>query len=66
MKKTVKYVGMDVHKKTIDIAIADEGRDTEVRHYGTIKNDTDSINKFLWLLMILSNIALIARKYWIF
>ena len=47
MKKTVKYIGMDVHKKTIDIAIAAEGRDAEVRHYGTIKNDNDSINKFL-------------------
>ena len=47
MKKTVKYVGMDVHKKTIDIAIAEEGRDAEVRHYGTINNDTDSIYKFL-------------------
>jgi len=47
MTKTVKYVGMDVHKKTIDVAIAAEGRDAEVRHYGTIKNDTDSINKFL-------------------
>jgi len=47
MKKTVKYVGMDVHKKSLDIAIAAEGRDEEVRHYGTINNDTDSLNKFL-------------------
>ena len=47
MKKTVKYIGVDVHKKTIDIAIADEGRDGEVRHYGSINNDTDSINKML-------------------
>jgi transposase len=47
MKKTVKYVGMDVHKKTIDIAIAEEGRDGEVRHYGTINNNPTSIAKFL-------------------
>lgn len=36
MEETVKYVGMDVHKKTIDCAIAAEDRDAEVRHYGTI------------------------------
>lgn len=51
MRETVKYVGMDVHKKTIDVAIADEGRDAEVRHYGTINNDTDSINKLLRKLL---------------
>lgn len=51
MKKTVKYIGMDVHKKTIDIAIADEGREGEVRHYGTINNDTDALNKVLRKLL---------------
>lgn len=47
MNKTVKYVGMDVHKKTIDVSIAEDGSDAAVRHYGTINNDTDSINKLL-------------------
>ena len=47
MKKTVKYVGMDVHKKSIGIVIADEGRDAEVRHYGAINNGANSINKLL-------------------
>lgn len=32
-----KYVGLDVHKATIAVAVADEGRG-EVRPYGTIKN----------------------------
>ena len=30
---TTKFVGLDVHSKSISIAIADEGRDREVRHY---------------------------------
>ncbi len=37
-KLHTKYVGMDVHQKTISIAIADDGPDGEVRLYGTIKN----------------------------
>jgi hypothetical protein len=35
MKKdsTTKFIGLDVHSKTISVAIADEGREGEVRHY---------------------------------
>jgi transposase len=43
---TVKFIGMDVHKKTITIAIADEGRQNQPRIYGTIANDLDALNKF--------------------
>ncbi len=43
---TVKFIGMDVHKKTITIAIADEGRQNQPRVYGTIANDLDALNKF--------------------
>ena len=43
---TVKFIGMDVHKKTITIAIADEGRQNQPRLYGTIANDLDALDKF--------------------
>jgi hypothetical protein len=35
MSKTVHYVGLDVHKETIAVAIAPAEK-TEVRHYGII------------------------------
>lgn len=44
---SVKFIGMDVHKKKIVIAIADAGRQGEVRAYGSINNDGDSLNKFI-------------------
>lgn len=47
METTVKFIGMDVHKKNIVIAIADDGRDGEIRLYGSINNDLDMLNKFI-------------------
>lgn len=47
MEKRVKYVGLDVHKKTISMSIADEGRDGEVRYYGIIPNDMKALDKIL-------------------
>ena len=46
-KLHTKYVGMDVHQKTISIAIADDGPDGEVRLYGTIKNTVEAIDKVI-------------------
>lgn len=47
MKKMIKYVGLDVHKDSISISIADEGRNGEVRYYGEISNDMNSLDKLL-------------------
>ena len=44
---TTKFIGLDVHSKTISVAIADEGREGEVRHYGTIENTTEAIDKVI-------------------
>jgi hypothetical protein len=36
MQYSIIFVGLDVHKDPIDIALADEGRNGEIRFYGTI------------------------------
>ena len=38
---TTKFIGLNVHSKTISVVIADEGRTGEVRHYGTSENTTE-------------------------
>jgi transposase len=39
------FVGMDVHKESIDVSLAEEGRDGEVRHYGVIPGDLEAVAK---------------------
>ena len=46
MKNTL-YLGLDVHKDSITIAIAMAGRNGEVRLYGAISNDLHAIEKAL-------------------
>jgi transposase len=44
MQKTL-YVGLDVHKVSISVTTAEEGRDGEVRFIGTIPNTPTDVAK---------------------
>ena len=43
MGKTTTYVGLDVHKDTIAVAVAEKGIRGEVRNYGKIANTPTAV-----------------------
>ena len=45
MQKVRSFVGMDVHKETISISVAEDGRNGPVRFLGVIPNATDDVAK---------------------
>ena len=45
MKDHSTFIGMDVHKNSIEIAIAEQGRDGEVRRYGGIDGTLTALDK---------------------
>ena len=44
MGKFITYVGLDVHKDTIAVALAEAGRGDDVREYGKIANTPTALN----------------------
>jgi len=47
MKKSILYVGLDVHKNTIDVALAEGGVQGEVRSYGKIDSTVEALNQLI-------------------
>lgn len=47
MSKNTRYVGLDVHKDTISVAVAESGRQGEVRYHGVIANSEPAIRKLV-------------------
>jgi transposase len=47
MKKATRFVGLDVHAESIAVAVAESGRDGEVRSLGLIPNRVESVRKLI-------------------
>ncbi|HXH97449.1 MAG TPA: IS110 family transposase [Gaiellaceae bacterium] len=47
MGKCIRFVGLDDSKDRIDVAVAAEGRDGEVRAYGSIPNTPEALKKLV-------------------
>jgi transposase len=45
MKQVRSFVGMDVHKATISISVAEDGRSGPVRFLGVIPNTPEAVHK---------------------
>jgi hypothetical protein len=43
LEQLITYIGLDAHKETISVALAETGERSEVREYGKIANTPDSM-----------------------
>ena len=44
---SITYIGLDVHKTTIAVAVAEGGRSGEVRQLGTFPNRAEALRKMV-------------------
>jgi transposase len=47
MKNATRFVGLDVHAETIAVAVAEDGREGEVRDLGIIRNEAGAVRKLV-------------------
>jgi hypothetical protein len=47
LKQLITYIGLDVHKETIAVALAEAGKRSEVREYGKIANTPAAVRRWL-------------------
>lgn len=47
MKEATRFVGLDVHAESIAVAVAEDGRDGEVRSLGKIPNRLESVRRLI-------------------
>ena len=47
MEQSITFVGLDVHKETISVALADGGERGEARVHGEIANRPDALKKLM-------------------
>ena len=45
MAKRSTFIGLDVHKESIAVALAESGRFGEVRAYGTVGGDVEALDR---------------------
>jgi transposase len=45
MRKNIMFVGMDVHKESINITVAEDGHNGKVSHFACIDGDLKSLDK---------------------